>query len=77
MDVNYKKQWGSLAQTASLANTGEPLYVVVWPGSRPSHEQAAEHLDRRAAAGVKFVLGMPAMWNLYEHAENLPRNALQ
>lgn len=34
-----------------------------------------EHLDRWHAEGVQFVFGMPAMRNLYEHAENLPRNA--
>jgi hypothetical protein len=30
----------------SLANTGEPLYVVNRSGNRPSHEQAAFYFDR-------------------------------
>jgi len=104
MDVNYKGQWGYHPLVLSLSNTGEPLYVVNRPGSRPSHEQAAvtfdkaialcrqagfrsirlrgdtafsqtEHLDRWAADGVTFVFGIQAMPNLYEAAENLPRNA--
>ena len=37
----------------------------------------AEHLDRWAADGVTFVFGIQAMPNLYEQAENLPRNAWQ
>ena len=104
MDINYKNQWGYMVQAVTLANTGEPLFIVNRPGNRPSHEQAAgfldravalcrragfrkvrlrgdtdfsqtEHLDRWHAEGVQFVFGMPAMRNLYEHAENLPRNA--
>ena len=30
----------------SLANTGEPLYIVNRSGSRPSHEGAAEYFDK-------------------------------
>jgi len=33
----------------SLANTGEPLYVVNRSGNRPSHEQAAFYFDRAIA----------------------------
>lgn len=49
MDINYKNQWGYMVQAVSLANTGEPLYVVNRPGNRPSHEQAAVYLDRAVA----------------------------
>ena len=49
MDINYKNQWGYMVQAVSLANTGEPLYVVNRPGNRPSHEQAAVSLDRAVA----------------------------
>jgi hypothetical protein len=38
-----------MVQVLSLANTGEPLFVVNRPGSRPSHEQAFRYFDRAVA----------------------------
>ena len=46
MDVNHKGQWGYHPLIVSLANTGEPLYVVNRSGNRPSHEGAAEYFDK-------------------------------
>ncbi|MBM4022847.1 MAG: hypothetical protein FJ284_11520 [Planctomycetes bacterium] len=59
MNIDYKSQWGRHPLVFSLANTGEPLYVVNRPGSRPSHEQAAATFDKAIAlclrAGFKRV----------------------
>jgi hypothetical protein len=46
MDINHQGQWGYHPLVLSLANTGEPLFVVNRSGNRPSHEQAAFYFDR-------------------------------
>jgi hypothetical protein len=46
MDLAYNGQWGYHPCVISLANTGEPLYVVNRSGNRPSAEGAAAYFDR-------------------------------
>jgi hypothetical protein len=49
MDIAYDGTWGYHPLVLTLANTGEVLRLVNRPGNRPSHEGAAEQVDRSLA----------------------------
>lgn len=52
MDISYDGRWGYGPLLVSLANSQEVLYVVNRPANRPSHDGAAEWIDR----GIRCVL---------------------
>lgn len=49
MDIGYNGAWGYHPLIVSLANTREVLRIVNRSGNRPSHEGAADALDRAIA----------------------------
>jgi hypothetical protein len=53
MDISYKRTWGYHPLLVSLANTREVMRLVNRSGNRPSHEGAADALDRAIATCLR------------------------
>jgi Transposase DDE domain group 1 len=74
IDIAHDGTWGYHPLLISLANTAEPLYLVNRSGNRPSHEGAADALDKmitlcRGAGFARITLRGDADFSQTKHLD--------
>ncbi len=83
IDFNgHKRAWGYHPLLVSLANTGEPLYIVNRSGNRPSHDGAAEVFDNaialcRSGGFEKILLRGDTDFSLTRHFDGWSRAGIK
>lgn len=82
MDLSFKRTWGYQALHVTLANTEEVLFQDLRPGSRPSHEGAADRLDEsvallRRAGFRKITLRGDTEFSQTQHLDRWDRDGIE